>query len=50
MTDTDLAVLVTRLLALPGEIEFREVKTAGTSFGLDEPGKYFSALSNERDF
>lgn len=46
MTDTDLTALVARLLALPGETELLEFKTAGNSFGLDDLGKYFSALSN----
>ncbi len=47
MTDTDLITLLDRLLALPAETELLEFKTAGTSFGIDDLGRYFSALSNE---
>ena len=47
MTDTDLTALLNRLLALPAETELLEFKTAGTSFGLDDLGRYFSARSNE---
>lgn len=45
--DTDLPALLDCLLALLAETELLEFKTAGTSFGLDDLGRYFSALSNE---
>jgi len=47
VTDTELIALLERLLALPAETELLEFKTASTSFGIDDLGRYFSALSNE---
>ena len=47
MTPFDLAEILRTLLALPGESELVEFKTASNKFDFDDLGKYFSALSNE---
>ena len=47
MTEHDLNTLLVGLLALPVETEWVEFKEAKHSFGADDLGQYFSALSNE---
>ena len=47
MNAADLNALLDRLLALPVETEWVEFKEAKHSFGADDIGQYFSALSNE---
>jgi ATP-dependent DNA helicase RecG len=47
MTEEELKITLTELLALSGETEWVEFKHAKDSFHFDDLGEYFSALSNE---
>ncbi len=47
MNAVELNALLDRMLALPVETEWMEFKEAKHSFGADDLGQYFSALSNE---
>lgn len=47
MTPAELQAVLAELIAMPAETEWVEFKEAKTSFGIDDLGKYFSALSNE---
>jgi ATP-dependent DNA helicase RecG len=47
MTDQELHTTLKKLMSLPAETEWLEFKEAMNSFGIDDLGKYFSAISNE---
>ena len=47
MTAEELSRLLEELMALPAEPEWLEFKEAKSSYGFDDLGRYFSALSNE---